>query len=146
MNELESLNRRPGIATNAMCMLLAINTSSITLIPVSIIGILALSHGKDPTVIIGTSLAATVIAHAAAITACKLLEKSPFYRLPPAPKNAIPARGEKLAVDHPAGPRRGEETGGRGQDAAPGFPARAGSWRCWPERRSACGSASPIRS
>jgi spore maturation protein A len=27
MNELEKLNRRPGIATNAMCMLLAINTS-----------------------------------------------------------------------------------------------------------------------
>ena len=49
MNELESLNRRPGIATNAMCMLLAINTSSITLIP----GerprpFWPLAHGIDP--------------------------------------------------------------------------------------------------
>jgi spore maturation protein SpmA len=104
MNELESLNRRPGVATNAMCMLLAINTSSITLIPVSIIAILEAAHGKSPTQIIGTSLAATAIAHAAAITACKLLEKTPFFRLPPAPKNAKPAAHEKLAIDHPTGP------------------------------------------
>jgi spore maturation protein SpmA/spore maturation protein SpmB len=104
MNELESLNRRPGVATNAMCMLLAINTSSITLIPVSIIGILALAHGRNPTIIIGTSLAATACAHAAAITACKLLEKTPFYRLAAVPKNARAARGEKLAIDHPPGP------------------------------------------
>ena len=103
MNELESLNRRPGIATNAMCMLLAINTSSITLIPVSIIGVLALAHGKNPTVIIGTSLAATAIAHAAAITACKLLEKSPFYRLPALSKDARSVPHEKLAVEHEAG-------------------------------------------
>ncbi len=104
MNELESLNRRPGVATNAMCMLLAINTSSITLIPVSIIGILALSHGKDPMAIIGTSLVATGIAHAAAITAAKVLEKTRFYRLPPLPKHAAPAPREKLAVDHPIAP------------------------------------------
>jgi spore maturation protein SpmA/spore maturation protein SpmB len=83
MQELQSLNRRPGIATNAMCMLLAINTSSITLIPVTVIGLLAFAHGKNPTAIIGTSLVATAIAHAAAILTCKLLERSPFYRLPP---------------------------------------------------------------
>ncbi len=76
MNELESLNSRPGIATNAMCMLLAINTSSITLIPVTVIALLTLYHGKNPTVIIGTSLAATAIAHAFAIGTCKLLEKT----------------------------------------------------------------------
>jgi spore maturation protein SpmB len=81
MNELEKLNRRPGVATNAMCMLLAINTSSITLIPVTVIALLAAAHSKDPTVIIGTSLAATAVAHAFAIGTCKLLERSPWYRL-----------------------------------------------------------------
>ncbi len=80
MNELETLNRRPGIATNAMCMLLAINTSSITLIPVTVLGLLALYHGKNPTVIIGTSLAATAEANAFAIGTCKLLEKSRWSR------------------------------------------------------------------
>ena len=85
MQELQRLNRRPGVATNAMCMLLAINTSSITLIPVTVIGLLMIAHGKNPTAIIGTSLVATAIAHAAAILACKALERSPFYRLPPLP-------------------------------------------------------------
>jgi spore maturation protein SpmA/spore maturation protein SpmB len=80
MNELETLNRSPGIATNAMCMLLAINTSSITLIPVTVIGLLALYHGKNPTVVIGTSLAATAIAHAFAIGSCKLLERTRWSR------------------------------------------------------------------
>jgi spore maturation protein SpmA/spore maturation protein SpmB len=80
MNELETLNRSPGIATNAMCMLLAINTSSITLIPVTVIGLLALYHGKNPTVVIGTSLAATAIAHAFAIGSCKLLERTQWSR------------------------------------------------------------------
>jgi len=80
MNELETLNKRPGVATNAMCMLLAINTSSITLIPVTVIGLLALYHGKNPTVIIGTSLAATAVAHAFAIGTCKLLERTRWSR------------------------------------------------------------------
>jgi spore maturation protein SpmA/spore maturation protein SpmB len=74
MNELNKLNPRPGVATDAMCMLLAINTSSITLIPVTAIGVLALYHGKNPTVIIGTSLAATACAQAVAITTCKLMQ------------------------------------------------------------------------
>src|SRR5260221_13963747 len=83
MNELEKLNQRPGVATNAMCMLLAINTSSITLIPVTVIALLAAAGSKNPTAIIGTALAATAIAHAFAIGTCKLLERSPWYRLRP---------------------------------------------------------------
>jgi spore maturation protein SpmA len=90
MNELDRLNPRPGVATNAMCMLLAINTSSITLIPVSVLAILEIAHGKNPTQIIGTSLAATAIAHLCAITAAKVLENSPFYRLPRMSKDAAP--------------------------------------------------------
>jgi spore maturation protein SpmA len=80
MNELESLNKHPGVATNAMCMLLAINTSGITLIPVSVLALLAAYHGKNPTVIIGTSLAATFIAHVCAILTCKLLERTSWSR------------------------------------------------------------------
>ncbi|MCE0484104.1 MAG: spore maturation protein [Methylacidiphilales bacterium] len=99
MAELESLNRRPGVATNAMCMLLAINTSSITLIPVTVIGLLTLYHGKNPTAIIGTSLAATAIAHAAAIGACKLLEKSPWYRLPPIDASVQPSAAKTVSTE-----------------------------------------------
>ena len=57
MNELDRLNPKHGVATNAMCMLLAINTSSITLIPVTAIAFLAAAKGRNPSIIIGTSLA-----------------------------------------------------------------------------------------
>jgi spore maturation protein SpmA len=80
MSELDKLNPRPGVATNAMCMLLAINTSSITLIPVTAIGFLAAAKGKNPTIIIGTSLAATAITQCCAILTCKLLERTGWSR------------------------------------------------------------------
>jgi spore maturation protein SpmA len=80
MSELDKLNPRPGVATNAMCMLLTINTASITLIPVTAIGFLVAAKAKDPTVIIGTSLAATFLTQICGICACKLLEKTPWSR------------------------------------------------------------------
>src|SRR6266567_2851935 len=51
MKDLDSLNPRPGTATNAMCTFLAINTSSIQLIPVTAVGILAANRSNNPTVI-----------------------------------------------------------------------------------------------
>jgi spore maturation protein SpmA len=106
MNELETMNRHPGVATNAMCMLLAINTSSITLIPVTVIAVLAAAGGKNPTIIIGTSLAATAIAHAAAIAACKLLERTAWSRRPL--QHAVPVR-EKAAAHEAAIAATGRE-------------------------------------
>src|SRR5712675_10616 len=41
MKDLETLNPRPGTATNAMCTFLAINTASVQLIPATAIAILA---------------------------------------------------------------------------------------------------------
>ena len=86
MGHLESLNPRPGTATNAMCTFLAINTSSIQLIPATAVAILAAAGSKDPTAIIGTALIATTCAAVAGVTSVKLLEKLPAFRLsaPPA--------------------------------------------------------------
>ena len=83
MKDLETLNPRPGTATNAMCMLLAINTSSVQLIPVTAIAILAANHSTNPTAIVGTSLMATICGATAAVLAAKLLSRLPIYRLPP---------------------------------------------------------------
>jgi spore maturation protein SpmA len=85
MQDLEKLNPRPGTATNAMCTFLAINTSSVQLIPASAVAILAAAGSVQPTAIIGTALVATICSTTVGITAVKLLEKLPFYRLPPAP-------------------------------------------------------------
>jgi len=83
MKDLELLNPRPGTATNAMCTFLAINTSSIQLIPATAIGVLAVAGSKNPTAIIGTAIMATTCSTIAGIAAVKLLERLPGYRLPP---------------------------------------------------------------
>jgi spore maturation protein SpmA len=88
MQDLEKLNPRPGVATNAMCTFLAINTSSIQLIPATTVGILAAAGSIQPTAIIGTAFLATVCSTTVAIVAVKLLEKLPLYALPAAPPPA----------------------------------------------------------
>jgi spore maturation protein SpmA len=82
MKDLETLNPRPGTATNAMCTFLAINTSSIQLIPATAIAILAANNSTDPTAIVGTSIMATTCAAVSAVTAAKLLQRLPMFRLP----------------------------------------------------------------
>lgn len=88
MQDLEKLNTRPGTATNAMCTFLAINTSSIQLVPATTVAYLAAAGAKEPTAIIGPAFLATVCSTIAGVTAVKLLEKLPGYRLPPAPEVA----------------------------------------------------------
>src|SRR5512135_117482 len=92
MKDLESLNPRPGTATNAMCTFLAINTASIQLIPVTAIAILAANKSANPTAIVGTSLMATVCAATSGVTMAKILERLPIFRLPPLPASALPEK------------------------------------------------------
>ena len=94
MQDLETLNKRPGTATNAMCTFLAINTSSIQLVPATTVAYLAAAGATQPTVIIGPAFLATLTATTTAIIAVKLLEKLPGYRLPQLPADATPARDE----------------------------------------------------
>ena len=52
MSQLNELNTKQGVATNAMCTFLAINTSSIQLVPATAINILAINGSKNPTGIV----------------------------------------------------------------------------------------------
>ena len=81
MRDLETLNPRPGVASNAMCTFLAINTASVQLIPATAIALLAAAGSVRPTAIVGTALLATLCAATVAITSAKLLEKLPYFRL-----------------------------------------------------------------
>lgn len=81
MTELEKLNPRPGVATNAMCTFLAINTSSVQLIPTTAIAYLAAAGATHPTDVITTSLVATIISTIVAITAVKIFEKLAVFRV-----------------------------------------------------------------
>jgi len=91
MQGLESLNPRPGTATNAMCTFLAINTSSVQLIPATAVGILAAAGADHPTSIIGTALVATTCSFITGIISVKLLQRLPMFALPPAPAAPSPA-------------------------------------------------------
>jgi len=74
MEDLEKLNRRPGVATNSMCMFLAVNTAGVQLIPATMIGLMASAGSTDPTAIIGTTFAATAISLVAGVLAARLLQ------------------------------------------------------------------------
>ena len=80
MRDLESLNPRPGVASNAMCTFLAINTSSVQLIPATAIAILASAGSSRPTVIVGTAFFATLCAATVAVLSAKFLERLTFFK------------------------------------------------------------------
>jgi spore maturation protein A len=86
MEDLETLNKHPGIATNAMCTFLTINTAGVQLIPATMISIMASAGSKDPTAIIGTTIAATTAAVIAGVTTVKILEKLPIFSVKRASK------------------------------------------------------------
>lgn len=82
MQELQTLNKIKDTASNAMCMLMAMSTSSVTLIPATIIGIRAAANSANASEIIAPVILATGISTTVAITMTKILEKLPRYRYP----------------------------------------------------------------
>lgn len=81
MQELELLSAEKGTATNAMCLFLAINTSSVTILPLGVITVRAAAGASVPASILVPSILATILSTSVAIVACKLLS-SPDITLP----------------------------------------------------------------
>ena len=75
MQELDKLNPQKGTATNAMVMFLAINTSSVTLLPTGVIALRASAGSADPAGILPTTLFATICSTTVAIIAVKLYQR-----------------------------------------------------------------------
>ena len=75
MQELDKLNPHKGTASNAMVMFLAINTSSVTLLPTGVIALRASAGSEDPAGILPTTLFATICSTIVAITAVKLYQR-----------------------------------------------------------------------
>ena len=123
MRDLESLNRVPGTATNAMCTFLAINTGSVQLIPITAIAVLAANGSKNPSAIIGTALLATTCSSAAGLIAVQALRTLARVSRP-ASRRDRPARpmDAKAADDGSDAP--GATRDGRRADAARRLAAR----------------------
>ena len=75
MEELQKLNTDKSSASNAMCMLLAMNTAGFQLIPATVISVLISIGYKNPTEIIAPTLLVTTIAFLSAITIAKIFQK-----------------------------------------------------------------------
>jgi spore maturation protein A len=76
MEDLEKLNPHPGVATNAMCLFLTINTANLQLIPATMIG---------------TTIASTAIALTIGVAAAKLLERIKLFSADRAAKGGAPS-------------------------------------------------------
>ncbi|MEN8171194.1 MAG: nucleoside recognition domain-containing protein [Pseudomonadota bacterium] len=91
MQELNRLNRVPGTASDSMVLFLAINTSSVTLLPTGVIAIRAAAGSADPAGILPTTLFATACSTIAAIAAALLYRR--FF--PITPVEAVPSLEEE---------------------------------------------------
>lgn len=81
MEELQKLNRIKDTASNAMATFLALNTASVTLIPATIIAVRTSLGSKSPTEIIGTTIFASCCATITAVTATKLFQRLPIFKI-----------------------------------------------------------------
>jgi spore maturation protein SpmA/spore maturation protein SpmB len=79
MQELDKLNSHPGTATDPMVLFLAINTSSVTLLPTGVIALRAAAGSVDPAGILPTTLFATCCSTIAAIFAAKAYRR--FFKV-----------------------------------------------------------------
>lgn len=97
MQALETLNPHPGVATNAMVLFLAINTSSVTLLPTGVIALRASLGSTNPASILSSTLFATLCSTAFAIMVALTLSR--VYPEPPATISLpTPASTEKEAA------------------------------------------------
>ncbi len=109
MQELDRLNSQSGTATNAMALFLAINTSSITLLPTGVIALRAAAGSNDAAGILPTTLFATLGSTTVAIVSAKLYQR--FSSSPPPPSKADILSNESDQIEP-----TGED------DAAQGYP------------------------
>ena len=82
MQELDKLNPVKGTASNAMALFLAMNTSSVTLLPTGVIALRVAAGSQDPAGILPTTLFATCVSTVAAFAAVKVYQR--FSAMAPA--------------------------------------------------------------
>lgn len=81
MHELQRLNTHMHTASNSMCTFLAINTSSVQLVPATAIAFLAANGSLHPSSVIFSTLVATCASTAVAIISVTQLAKLRCFRI-----------------------------------------------------------------
>ncbi|HMO18918.1 MAG TPA: nucleoside recognition domain-containing protein [Oligoflexia bacterium] len=75
MEQLQRLNKNKDVATHAMCLFLAINTSGLAVLPLGVIGVRAAAGANNPAGIWIPTLLATLGSTLVAIISCILLRR-----------------------------------------------------------------------
>ncbi len=103
MQELQKLNPRPAVATNAMALFLAINTSGVAVLPLGTIGVRAALGSADPAGIFMPTLLATLCNTVVAIAVAKLLGRLRYFEVeryaPAGPAAEAPAAAPIRGLD-----------------------------------------------
>jgi len=94
MQELDRLNPQKGTATNSMALFMAINTSSVTLLPTGVIALRAAAGSSDPAAILPTTLFATIGSTLVAIISARAYQR--FFATPRCPDTRKPKHAEKI--------------------------------------------------
>ena len=76
MEALEAENPRPGTATDAQIMLVALNTASVQLVPATVIALRAAAGSQAPAEIIGPTLLASLCGVVGAVVSARLLSRA----------------------------------------------------------------------
>jgi len=84
MQDLQELNPDKETTTDAMATFLAINSSSVTIIPIAIIGYRIAAKSENPAGPLAYIMIATLVSTIVAIFTVRALAKLPRYRLKPA--------------------------------------------------------------
>ena len=82
MQDLQTLNPEKEVATDAMALFLAINTSSVQLVPATVIALRAAAGATQPADIVLPTLLATTVSTTVAIVLAKVLSRWRRYRIP----------------------------------------------------------------
>jgi len=81
MKDLQSLNKTKDIATDAMVMFLAINTTSVTLIPTTVLALRSSAESANPTEVLGPIIIATIISTVVGVVTTIIFGKSKRWNL-----------------------------------------------------------------
>ena len=73
MRLLNDTNPRPGVATNEMCVLLAVNASCLELFPATLVGMRTSFGSQDPMAVVLPTLLSSLCATAVAVVLCLVL-------------------------------------------------------------------------
>ena len=123
MQQLDTLNTTRGTASNAMVLFLAINTSSVTILPTGVIALRAAAGSMDPAGILPTTLFATICSTTVAIIMAKLCQNYwpvPSEELAAAEWKTAMAGAGAGAIEGPASEGAAETIAA---DADEGYPA-----------------------